>query len=383
MKLLSNPEFKRWFSSFLLILAGIICFATISNFAVIAETISGFLRILSPFVAGFIIAYLLNIPCNAIERSISAVPHTYIRRFARGISVMLTIIGTIALVVITLVIVVPEVVANSQDFLVQLPLFINNWVLYWQDTMGDDSIINMLGLHAFLNEFTVIQIFDFIGYDSIWAFFVGVFGAATFMVNATIAIISAIYIMLEASRMKAFFIWTVNSFVPYKTSSVFFRHLSNAHQNLQTFIYCMVVDSMIMSTITLVALTIMRVDFAVVLAINIGITNLVPYFGSLVGSIIVILIVLLTEDIGTAIAASMFIIILQQIDAHVIKVKLFGDSFNMSPFLVIFSITIGGAYYGIAGMVLAIPLTAMLRNIFIDIIEHRRQANIMDNRRHL
>jgi len=132
--------------------------------------------------------------------------------------------------------------------------------------------------------------------------------------------------------------------------------------------------------ITVIALAIMQVDFSVVLALIIGVSNFVPYFGSIVGSLIVIVIVFLTEDLYTSIMVAIFILILQQIDANVIKVKLFGDSFDMSPFLVIFSITIGGAYYGIAGMVLAIPIVAMLKTLFNDIMEHRRRAKVMDNR---
>jgi len=380
MKLMNNPEFKRWFSSFLLILAGIVSYTAIVNFGVVADSVSAFMRNLSPFVAGFIMAYLLDIPCSAIERRLSSVPSGHIRKSARGISVMITMIGTIALITLIMLIVIPEVVSSIQEFSAQIPMFIANMMLFVQELTGDDNIIYSLGLQTFLEEFTVMQIFDFIGYDSLWAFVVGVFGAATFIINATIAIISAIYILLDADRMKAFFVGLINSFVPVKTSSVFFKYASSTNQNLKTFIYCMIVDSVILIAITLVVLTVMRVDFSVVSALIIGVTNLVPYFGSIVGSLIVIFVVLLTEDLGTAIAVSIFIVILQQIDANVIKVKLFGDSFNMSPFLVIFSITIGGAYYGVGGMILAIPIVAMLKNIFYDIMEYRRRAKAMDNR---
>jgi len=381
MKLMNNPEFKQWFSTFLLILAGIISFMLLSNFNVISGAISGFISRLSPFITGFIIAYLLGIPCAAIEQRLSNVASGYVRRKARMLSVAITWLAAIALITLTMFIVIPAVIASVQEFAAHVPTYINNVLVFSQAIMGDDfNLIQVLGLQPFIDEFSVMHIIDTIGYDSIWAFIVGVFGAATFVVNATIAIISAIYIMLDARRMKAFFVWLISSIVPAKTSSVFFKYASNTNQNLKTFIYCMVVDSLIMMTITLFGLTVLRVNFAIILALVIGITNLVPYFGSIVGSLIIIFMAFLTEDVGTAIAVTIFIIVLQQIDANVIKVKLFGDSFNLSPFLVIFSITIGGSYYGVPGMVLAIPIMAIVKNIFNDIMDYRRRAKSMDNR---
>ncbi|MCL2618850.1 MAG: AI-2E family transporter [Defluviitaleaceae bacterium] len=381
MKLMNREEFKRWFSSFLLILAGIIAFTIIGNIEVVGGWLSTFTRHLSPFVAGFIMAYLLDIPCSALERRLVGVSVGYVARRARGLSVMVTLLVAVAFIALTLVVVIPEVVASIQEFSVYIPAHINNFVYFVQDLTGNDDVIQILGLQTLMYDLTLVQIFDFIGYDSILAFIVGVFGAATFVISAVIAIISTIYILLDARRMKFFFIGLINSFVPVKTSSVFFKYLSNTNENLKTFIYCMVVDSLILVAITVVTLSIMRVDFSLILALIIGISNFVPYFGSIVGSLIVILVVFLSEDVGTAVAVAIFLLILQQIDANVIKVKLFGDSFDMSPFLVIFSITIGGAYYGIAGMVLAIPIVAMIKTIFNDLMEYRRRAKAMDNRR--
>ena len=380
MKFMNNEEFKRWFASFLLILAGIISFTIIANFEVVSNWISNFTRHLSPFVAGFIMAYLLDIPCGALERRLNKLSNSYIQKRARSLSVLITLLVTVALITLTLVVVIPEVISSIQEFSAYIPTYISNLILFIQELTGDEDIIYTLGLHTLLSEFTLMHIFDFIGYDSILTFIIGVFGAATFVVSVTIAIISTIYIMLDAHRMKVFFIGLINSFVPMQTSYVFFKYLSTTNKNLKTFIYCMVVDSVILIVITIVALTIMRVEFSIILALIIGISNLVPYFGSIVGSLVVILVVFLSEDIGTAVAVSIFIVVLQQIDANVIKVKLFGDSFNMSPFLVIFSITIGGAYYGVAGMVFAIPIVAMLKSIFSDIMEYRRQSKAMDNR---
>ncbi|MCL2673926.1 MAG: AI-2E family transporter [Defluviitaleaceae bacterium] len=381
MKLLNNPEFRQWFSTFLLVLAGILSFMVLSNFGVITGTISDFIRRLSPFITGFIIAYLLGIPCGAIEQRLGNVASGFVRRKARVLSVTITLLATVALITLTLFIVVPAVVASAQEFSAQIPTYINNIVAFSQTIMGPDfNLINALGLQPFIDDFSVMQIFDIIGYDSIWTFIVGVFGAATFVVNATIAIISAIYILLDAHRMKMFFVWLISSIVPSKTSSVFFKYVSNINLNLKTFIYCMVVDSLIMMTITLFGLTVMRVNFSIILALVIGVTNLVPYFGSIVGSLIIIFMAFLTEDVGTAVMVTVFIIILQQIDANVIKVKLFGDSFNLSPFLVIFSITIGGSYYGVPGMVLAIPIMAIVKTIFNDIMDYRRRVKTMDNR---
>lgn len=384
---LNKTDMRRWLSFYLLILAGIVSFAIINNREGIFKWLETLVGHLSPFMAGAIIAYLLDIPCSALERMMFISKSRFVRKHARGIAVFATFLIVIVVITIFLLIVIPEVAASIQEFATLLPMYTSNVIRIAEDFIQNEEIIEVLGLQyelqAFINEITFMQVFDIIGQtvaDTLMGFISGIFSAANFIMQALIAAVSAIYLLLGAQRMKQFIISLITSFVSPKTSSVFFRYVGNANQYLKSFINCSIVDSIIIGLITLIGLMIMQASYSVVFSIIMGFTNLIPFFGPLVGAIIIGILVLIADDMPTSLAVVLFLFVLQQIDGNIIRVKLFGDAFKISPFLVIFSITIGGAYYGILGMVFAIPLVAVLKVILDDILDYRKKARSMDNR---
>ena len=117
-------------------------------------------------------------------------------------------------------------------------------------------------------------------------------------------------------------------------------------------------------------MVIMRVEYAALLGFIIGLFNMIPFFGAIVAVVIAIFITICTGGIAKALWLAIIIIILQQIDANIINPKIIGDKLKISPILVIFSVAFGGAYFGVLGMFLAVPIAAMLKvalNEYMDI----------------
>ena len=116
---------------------------------------------------------------------------------------------------------------------------------------------------------------------------------------------------------------------------------------------------------------ILGVKYAVLLGVLIGISNLIPYLGAIVGVTITVIITIFTGGIGQAIWLAIVVIILQQIDANIINPKILGDTLEISPILVIFSVTFAGAYFGILGMFLAVPIATIIKLGIEDYLELR------------
>lgn len=387
MKLRGNDDLRSWVSLYLVILAGVATYSFVSNFEAVAAWLSAFMGHISPFIAGAIMAYLLDIPCSSIERMLMRSKKRFVRLYTRGFAVAATLLLVVAVITLILLIVIPEVSASIQEFVALLPAYTANIIAFAEDVIANDPLLVSFGvqyeLQGFFSELTLVQLFDIVGQtitETMWGFVTGVFGAASFFIQATIAIVSAIYLLLGAGRMKQPLVSVITSFVPPKTAHVLFRHIGNTNQYLKSFINCSIISSVIVGIITLVGMMIIQVNHSVVLAIIMGVANVVPFFGPIVGTLVISLIVLVTEDVAATIAVAVFLMVLQQIDGNIIRVKLFGDAFKLSPFLVIFSITIGGAYHGVAGMVFAIPLVAVLKAILDDILDYRRKAKAMDSR---
>ena len=118
-------------------------------------------------------------------------------------------------------------------------------------------------------------------------------------------------------------------------------------------------------------MAIMGVKYSLLLGVFIGISNLIPYFGAIVGVAISIIITLLTGGWKQALIMAIVVIVLQQIDANIINPRITSSRLKISPLLVIFAVTIGGAYFGVMGMFIAVPIVALIKLIIDDFIEQK------------
>ena len=147
-----------------------------------------------------------------------------------------------------------------------------------------------------------------------------------------------------------------------RTNEIFFKFLASQ-----------VLDAIVVGILTSIAMSILGVKYAVLLGFFIGLSNLIPYFGAIIGVAISSIITIFTGGLPKAIWMLIIVIILQQIDANIINPKIVGNSLKMSPLLVIFAVTIGGAYFGMLGMFLAVPIFAVLKVVIIDYVEYKNR----------
>ena len=131
-------------------------------------------------------------------------------------------------------------------------------------------------------------------------------------------------------------------------------------------------DAFVIGVLTSIAMSIIGVKYSVLLGFMIGLFNLIPYFGAIIAVIIAIIVTIFTGGLGQAILMAVIVIILQQIDANVINPKIIGNSLKISPLLVIFAVTVGGAYFGVIGMFLAVPVIAVIRILVVDYINYKK-----------
>ena len=124
---------------------------------------------------------------------------------------------------------------------------------------------------------------------------------------------------------------------------------------------------------------IMGIKYAPLLGFMIGLFNMIPYFGAIIAVIIATLITLITGGLSQAIWMVIVVTILQQIDANIINPKIVGDSLKISPLLVIFAVTLGGAYFGVLGMFLGVPIIAVIKILLNDYIEYKNRIKQSEN----
>ena len=149
-----------------------------------------------------------------------------------------------------------------------------------------------------------------------------------------------------------------------KTNEVFFNFISGQ-----------LIDAVFIGIISVIIMSILKVKYAVLLGFIIGLFNLIPFFGAIVAVAIAVFITLCTGGLSKAIWLAVTIIVAQQIDANIINPRILSDKLQISPILVILSVALGGAYFGVLGMFLAVPVVAVVKLIIDDYIDYKNSTH--------
>ena len=362
---------KRWLFWFSLALAVIVLYNVLGNLTVIGRWIGNLMNVLMPFFLGLLIAYILYLPCKKIENLYKKTKKKrFVNKHARGLSILTTYIIAIIIIIIILNVIIPIVIQSLTDLFTNLPGYYNS-VIEQINSLPEDNILRSEKATEIIESIKNIDIIALINMEKIQEYIKSFISAIETIFDAFIAIIVSIYILLQRSQIVGFLSRLTNAIFKEDTylkikkyfikgNTVFFKVLTS--QGL---------DAILVGILVSIAMSILGVKYSVLLGFMIGLFNLIPYFGAIVAVIIAVLITILTGGFGKALLMAIVVIILQQIDANIINPKIVGDSLEISQLLVIFAVTIGGAYFGILGMFLAVPVVAILKLIIDDFIDEK------------
>ena len=363
-------KFKALLPYFLLALAIIIVFRVSGSLGIFATLIGRAWRVISPFFYGFMLAYLINIPRAGIQHLLEKINSNFILKRAKMLSIIFVFVFLILLMFLILSLIIPAVIDSLAFFVAHIPQYMESV----QQVIESFNNLNLFELPFTADE---IAIFDQIenmlgnfGFDDIWAPIDAIMGAAAAIFGAVIAFISSIYILVEKDKFRAYLIKLLNIFATDEIRDIVIEVFRGLNKNFRQYIRTQTIDGMILGTLATIFLFILGSPFALVLGIMLGFVNYIPYFGSIFGTIIAVLVVTFTQGLTMGVVAALTLLIIQQIDANFIQPRLMSGSFSLSPLLIIISITIGGAIMGILGMIVAIPIVAVLKDFASRIVEY-------------
>ena len=368
MRFLKSPRFSMLLPYLLLAIVVIIVWRIVTDISYVFSALSWFWGIILPFFYGFLLAYVLNIPCSALQKLYGRARWGFISRKRKGLGVVSVYLLFILFILLVLNLVIPQIY-NSVAF------FIANFQTYY------DTAINFVGsiehyidmdltgmIEEQLQPQNILNLLQGFMNDAFWGTLANV-GTAIF--RMFLALVSSIYILLSRDAFASYFRRMWAAIFPPRVSSATFKYAAALNHNFKRYLFTQTIDGLICGTLATIAMAIMGSPYALVLGIMIGLFNYIPYFGSIVATIIAILVVLLTQGLTMGLIATIVLIALQQLDANVIQPKLMSGSFSLSPLFIIISITLGGAFAGIFGMVVAIPIMAVLKDLFENYITYR------------
>lgn len=361
-------DWNYWLTRFLFLMAVIIGFKLITNYQFVLNSLSNLLSTLSPFIIGFIFAYLLNGAQKRLERLFQKTKLSFIEKHSRGISVLILYVIIFYLFFLALNYVIPLMIDNVIDLLGLLPQFYD----YLVDVIArleSEGVFESLNLDDFLQSLTT----DFSPENLLrqWTQALTSLGAITrslssFVFNGFLALIISIYALVFKDSILLFIDKLGKKTLPEKIYRNSKKWLQATNTIFYKFISSQFLDACIIGISATVILYLLNVPFALTLGILLGICNMIPYFGSIFASIVTTIITFFSAGFQLALTTLIALLILQQLDGNVIGPRIMSGALNLNPIIIIISITVGGAYFGVLGMFLAVPIAAILKIITIN-----------------
>ncbi len=376
-----KPDMNRKYAtiaiySFLTVAALILFFSVIVYRDSVLKWINSLLSIMRPVIYGVVIAYLLAPLDNRIGSLIRGMFKNSKRKpsqkLVRIISIVLSYIVFGVLIAGFLFLVVPQLGKSLEEITAKLPDYYNTVYSY------------ILNLHIPWLDVSqnAAEFRDFLGhvYDfakgivpQLYSFFEGL---VTEVMNFVIGLLISIYVLWGRTLFKKRSIKLMHSVFETETVNKITSFGAQANRVFSGFISGKILDSVIVGIIAFVAMTILRMPYTTLISVIIGVTNVIPVFGPFIGAIPSAIIILLVEPEKTLWFIIM-IIALQQLDGNVIGPKILGETTGLPAFWVVFSLILFGGFFGVLGMLVAVPLCALVYKGIKDSAEKRLETKGM------
>lgn len=363
---------KKRISWLLIALTVVIVYKMLDNFSNVTEWFGTFFRILKPFLAGLLISYILFMPCKKIESALLKSKFKFIKKRARGLSVIATYIIFVLILIIIINCIFPVLKESVVELVGNIPGYYETLVNKYKE-LPEDSVLKSDVIKDKMTELSNIDMKQFlsINNEKIIEYVKNIINIFSGIFDVFVSIIVSVYILLQRTTIMKFLRRFARALFKKNTYEAVNKYFTKANEVFFTFISSQLLDAIIVGILTTIAMLIIKVKYAPLIGFTIGLFNMIPYIGAIVAVAIGILITFITGGLGKAIAMAVVVIILQQIDANIINPKIIGVSLEVSPLLVIFAVTVGGAYFGIMGMFLGVPIAVVIKTVLNDWIDNK------------
>lgn len=347
----------------------------IMNWESTSSTISHALKVLYPFLFGLLIAYFLNPLSKVLDHFLNRFfkdRHTGIRK---GLSILLSYIIVLGLIITVLFYIIPQII----DSLTQITSFVNSAQSGYNQFM--DKVLelesthpewDLSGINDAMEEIPdkIINIITKAIPTIIPTIYNTSMSLISGFLNVIIAIIVSVYMLIDKNRLIFNAKRVIYAIFGQKTGDKLLHTGSECNRIFSSFIIGKLIDSLIIGILCFIAMSILKLPYALIISVIVGVTNMIPYFGPFIGAVPGILL-LLFVSFKYALIFTVLIIVLQQFDGLYLGPKILGESTGLRPLWIIFAITVGGSIAGVLGMFLGVPTLAVIAYILNYFIEKR------------
>lgn len=393
MKYRWDNKYLHWgVTAFSVIAASMLFYYGIFHMGTLISGIKLFLSIMAPIIYGVAIAYILSPIVTFLEKKVifpflkkkNISLKKRGKRIIRWVCVLLSLCFLLVLIYTLIMMVLPQLIRSIMNIIYSFPSYVNS-VESWMNTIiekgwnMDTKMIDMLNKYSmeaqnYLSTTILPQMQQMLRNIS-----AGVFDVLIFLKNFIIGAIISLYVLADKEIFVARSKMIAYAVFPAKISNILIHAMRFTNKTFGGFISGKILDSAIIGVLCYIGTTIMDMPYAILVSVVVGVTNVIPFFGPYLGAIPCTLLILLVDPIKSFYFV-IFILILQQFDGNILGPKILGDSTGLSSFMVIVAILVGGGLFGIVGMIIGVPVCAVIYAAIWKLLGHSLEEKKMPSK---
>ena len=360
---------------FLLSLSIMLVYFFISQVNIFTDKLNYILIVMQPFIIGFTIAYIINFLLDFYEDKFFQI--SYMKKLkiesTKGISIFLSYLTAILIISMIIKFLFPQLMESIMGLVNDIPRYINTANKFANELI-DNLNLSQENSNLIMDNFNkaIDYIIKFLT-NLIPALGLFIGNILSGIWNLVLGIIVSIYLLIDKEKLLALGKKITYALLNEEHANFLVALVHKSNYTFGRFITGKIIDSAIIGVLTFVILTIFKMPYTILVSFIVGLTNIIPFFGPFIGAVPCFIIILFISPVK-ALWFLVIIFVIQQIDGNFIGPKILGDTIGISAFWVLFSILVAGKILGILGMIIGVPLFAIIYSIVKEIIEARLKA---------
>ncbi|WP_138160286.1 AI-2E family transporter [Peptoniphilus catoniae] len=342
----------------------------------VSKALSKLLAIMSPFIVGGAIAFILKIPMNFFENKVfSSIKSPKFKKFKRPLAVLLSLIILLLIISFLSALVIPQLIKSIITLKEKLPVFVKElanlmrrvpFLVKYADAI--ENLYSNLSVDAFLKSFEdfifsknsklLSKGFNFTAYLANW------------ITNSLLSLVFALYILFDKEKLARQSKKLLYALLSKEKANYALRAFSLAHDYFNAFVSGQILDGLVIGLMTFIGMIVMSMPNAAMISVVVAFSDLIPIIGPIIGAAIGVLFILI-ESPAKSLMFLIMMLIFQQIQGNIIYPKIMGDKLNLPSMWTLFSVIVGGSLMGIVGMWIFIPAFAVIYTLLSEYINKR------------
>ena len=376
-----KPYLYGMLAGFGAISLSILFFFLIYRFQGFGDAISKLTGILMPFIYGAVIAYLLKPVCNCVENFLRRLLPEKMGTAANMLAVAISLLFGILVVYALIMMIVPQLITSVTTLYYTARNNLNDfvdWASHQEIIASNQKLLDFIetsydNLQDTLDNLVRTKLVP--SMQSILSgAALGVMSFVTFLKNIIIGVIVSVYLLASRKKFGQQCKMILYSLIKPRWADIILEEVLYADKMFGGFINGKILDSAIIGVLCYIACLIFKFPSALLVSVIIGVTNVIPFFGPFIGAIPATLLILIQNPIK-ALWFVLFVLVLQQVDGNIIGPKILGNTTGLSSFWVLFAILLFGGLWGFVGMIIGVPLFAVIYDVLKKFVFHGLRRN--------